>query len=128
MSIPFFEIFSLFSDLLETQRDFLRFIYFFDSYAVRTQIASNRLKDYEITISTVQSKVKEAILKGIEDSSIKSDYKGKEDALYFTLMHTLFSTSQKLCLSGNMLDMDKTSSGKKELEILSAILIEGIKK
>lgn len=119
---------NLFVKLFETQTAFLRFIYFFDSFAVRTQIAQNRLVDYEAIIGTVQKIVMASISKGIEDGTIKEEYKGFEQSLYFTLTHSMFSASQKLSLSGNMLSMDSLNNYKKELETLSEILICGIKK
>jgi len=119
---------SLFIKLFETQTAFLRFIYFFDSFAVRTQIEQSRLSDYETIIGTVQSIIVKSIVKGIEDGTIKSEYKGAEQSLYFTLTHSMFSAAQKLSLSGNMLSMDSLNNYKKELETLSQILINGIKK
>lgn len=122
------EIFRMFIQLYEKEKDFLRFIYFFDSYAVRSEIPQERLIDYEKMIMSVQQIVKEAISKGLEDKSIKEEYKNSEDTLYFTLMHTMFSAAQKLCLSGELLDMDSVVSGKAELETLSKIIILGIRR
>lgn len=119
---------SLYINLFETQTAFLRFIYFFDSFAVRTQIDQKRLKDYEAMIGTVQKIVVDSISKGIADGTIKEEYKDQEQSLYFTLTHSMFSAAQKLSLSGNMLSMDSMNNYKKELETLSDILIKGIKK
>ena len=121
------KICSIFTTLFETQNDFLRYIYFFDSYAIRTKIEQGRLRDYEVLISTVQDIVENAIKKGLNDGSINSKYKEQSSLLYFTLMHTIFSTAQKLTLSGNLLQMDNIISGKKQLEQLSEILINGLK-
>lgn len=118
---------SVFINLYSKQTAFLRFIYFFDSYAVRTQIEQSRLTDYENTIKTVQEIVVSSINKGIEDGTIKKDYKSASQLLYFTLTHSLFSAAQKLSLSGNMLTMDSDINGQKELESLADILISGIK-
>lgn len=118
---------NMFINLYETQSDFLRFIYFFDSFAVRTEIEKKRLADYEKVIGSVQEIIAKAINKGLEDGSVNSKYKNCGDILYFTLMHTLFSMTQKLTLSGTMLNMDEIVGGKKELETLSNILITGIK-
>lgn len=117
----------VFSSLLENQPDFLRYIYFFDSYAVRTQIDTQRLADYEKEIQNVQNVVVTSIKKGIEDGSVKDIYKEKEVQLYFALTHALFNSAQKLSLSGKMLNMDSSNNGKIELDNLVSILIEGIK-
>lgn len=117
----------VFSSLLENQPAFLRYIYFFDSYAVRTQIDTQRLADYEKEIQNVQNVVVTSIKKGIEDGSVKDIYKEKEVQLYFALTHALFNSAQKLSLSGKMLNMDSSNNGKIELDNLVSILIEGIK-
>ena len=118
-------IFSLFGKLLENQTEFLRFIYFFDSYIIRQKIESDRLCEYEALIKTVQKLVFKAIHKGLEDGSINSKYTSLENELYFTLMHTMFSTIQKLSLSGKMLKMNSLESEKKQIELLTEILITG---
>lgn len=120
-------IFSMFIKLYENQVKFLRYIYFFDSYAVRIKMEKERLMDYEKTIESTKNVIAASISKGIEDKSIKSKYKESQDVLYFTLMHTLFASAQKLSLSGDMLLMDELVSGKQELELLSALLLDALK-
>ncbi len=121
------KICQLFEELYENQSDFLRFIYFFDSYMVRQNIQKEKLTDYEKIIITVQEIVSAALEKGLSDGSISPEYKQKEKTLYFSLMHTLFSTVQKLSLSGRMLSMDSIVSGKEQLEVLTKIIIDGLK-
>lgn len=121
-------ILKMFVYLYENETLFLRFIYFFDSYAVRTQIEKSHLIDYEKTIISVQSLVENSINKGFEDNSISKEYKNNSNFLYFTLMQTLFSTAQKLSLNSNLLSSDSITSGKKELELLIEIIIKSIKK
>ena len=120
-------IFGKFVKLFKNAPDFLRFIYFFDSYAVRTKIAQERLVDYEKMIGTVQEVVSKAIKKGIEDGSIDKKYAKDEEKLYFTTMHSLFSTAQKLTLNKNMLSIDSKTNGAEQLSLLAKILIAGIK-
>lgn len=120
------QIFLAFSNLYESQNKFLRFIYFFDSYAVRTRIEKERLIDYEDTIKSVQNIISKAINQGLKDGSINQKFIGQEDSLYFTLMHSLFSLSQKLSLSGNLLQMDLAGESKQELLLLTEILLNGI--
>jgi len=121
------EICKMFANLLENQTEFLRFIYFFDSYIIRQKIEAEKLTEYEEIIKSVQTIVAAAIHKGIEDGSINIKFKDCENTLYFTLMHTLFSIVQKLSLSGKMLYMDSESPTKSQLELLTEILIEGLK-
>lgn len=120
-------IIDLFIQLFEQRQDFFRFIYFFDSYVVRTKIMPERLTEYEQIIMSVQAVVKKSLEKGIQDKSINNKYKENLDGLYFSLMHSIFSITQKLSLSGNMLNMDTVITGKKELEILKDIIIGGLK-
>ncbi len=119
-------ILSLFVTLFENNTDFLRFIYFFDSYAVRVDLSKETLEDYEDVIKSVEAIFLSAINKGIMDKSIDQKYKGKESDLYFALTHALFNTAQKLSLSGNLLKMDSLVNGKIELSLIIDMLIKGI--
>ena len=121
------KVISLFMKLYENQSDFLRYIYFFDSFAVRSKINNQALKDYENIILSIKDIISKAITKGINDKSINEKYKNKEEELYFTITHTMFSTTQKLALSKNLLAIDTNQNIIQELKMLSDILISGIK-
>ena len=121
------EIFTLFIKLYEKETDFLRFIYLFDAFAVKEKIPKEAMANYEAKILLVKQIISDAIQKGIEDGSINAKYSKCGDALYFTLIHTFFSTAQKLAISGNLLDMDSQMNGSKQLTLLSDILLEGLK-
>lgn len=116
-----------FIDIYELQTSFLRYIFFFDSFAFRTKIQKSRLKDYEEIILSVEKVVEDAIKKGLKDGSINSKYKDKSEILYFSLMHTLFSTAQKLALGADLLEIDTFEGGKKQLQQVTEILIDGLK-
>jgi len=121
------KVISIFIDIFDSQPDFLRYIYFFDSYAVRSKMKAASLRDYESLIDSIKKLISKALKKGIEDNSIQKKYAGQEEKLYFTLMQTMFSSSQKLALNENLLDMDKKIDAKEELKMLSDIIINGIK-
>ena len=121
------EIFELFCKLYQTTPDFFRYIYFFDAYIVCQKIDPERLLPYQEVIETVQIIISDAIHKGVEDGSISSEYKGKEKQLYYSLMHTFFSATQKLSLSAKMLRMDEMNNDVQQLKLLSKILIGGLK-
>ena len=121
------EIFDLFCKLFQNEPDFFRYIYFFDAYIVCQKIDSERLLPYQEVIQSVQTLIGNAIHKGIEDGSISKDYRDNEKQLYFSLMHTLFSVTQKLTLTGKMLKMDETNDGVQQLKLLGKILLGGIK-
>ena len=121
------EIFELFCKLYQNEPDFFRYIYFFDAYIVCQKISADRLLPYQQVIESVQKIIAATIHKGLEDGSINSKYKKSEDELYYSLMHTLFSASQKLSLSGNMLKMDEENDGVQQLKLLGKVLIGGLK-
>lgn len=120
-------IFSLFKKLYIRQPEFLRFIYFFDSYAVNSGIKQERMIEYENVIGKVQMIVADAIKLGLKDNSINKKYIDKTEDLYFTLMHSFFSTAQKLTLSENLLAMNEKSKGSDQLDLLSELLLNGVK-
>ena len=121
------KIFKMFVDLYDKEKTFLRFIYFFDSYINRQKISFERLFDYEGMIALVQDIVANAIEKGLSDGSIASEYKDQQNDLYFTMMHSLFSMSQKLSLAGNMLAMDSAVNGTSQMSLLAKMLLTAIK-
>lgn len=121
------EIFTLFCKLYQSEPDFFRYIYFFDAYVVCQKIDADRLIPYQSVIQSVQEIIKNAIHKGINDGSISSRYRDCENQLYYSLMHTLFSTSQKLSLSAKMLKMDKDNNAVQQLKMLGEILSGGLK-
>ena len=121
------EIFDLFFKLYQNVPDFFRYIYFFDAYVVCQKIDAERLIPYQAVIESVQKIISDAIFKGIEDGSINSEFKSHEKELYYSLMHTLFSATQKLSLSGKMLKMDEDNDDIQQLKLLGKILIGGLK-
>ncbi len=121
------EIFDLFWKLYQTVPDFFRYIYFFDAYIVCQKIDSDRLLIYQDVIQSVQKIISDAIFKGIEDGSISIKYKGKEQQVYYALMHTIFSATQKLSLSAKMLKMDESNNDVQQLQLLGNILLGGLK-
>ncbi len=121
------EIFELFCKLYQNEPDFFRYIYFFDAYAVCQKISTDRLLPYQKIIESVQEIIAAAIHKGIKDGSISSKYKKQEKELYYSLMHTLFSVSQKLSLSGKMLKMDEANDEIQQLKLLGSIFTGGLK-
>ena len=113
-----------FVELYEQHPDFLRFISFFDSYAVRSGIDSARLADYAQMITSVQQIVTAAISRGIADGSIRGTWNA--DDLYFAIMHPFFCTAQKLSLNGTMLGDGMQADGGRELSLLAELLLTAI--
>lgn len=120
------DIFALFVKLYEKETDFLRFVYLFDAYAVKNKIPKEAMVNYESKILLLKQIISDAILKGIADGSINKKYLDYGEMLYFTLMHTFFSTAQKLSLSGKMLDMDSKMNGALQLKLLAELLLKSL--
>lgn len=121
------EILELFFKLYQNEPDFFRYIYFFDAYIVCQKIEAERLIPYQNIIESVQKIIAGAIHKGLEDGSISSEYKDSENELYYSIMHTLFSASQKLSLSGKMLKMDEQNDDIQQLKLLGKIILGGLR-
>lgn len=121
------EIFDLFCKLYQNESDFFRYIYFFDAYIICQKIEAERLLPYQKVIESVQKIISEAIQKGITDGSISPKYKGIEKSLYYSLMHTYFSSVQKLSLSSKMLKMDEEQDEIQQLKLLGKLLTGGLK-
>lgn len=113
-----------FVELYEQHADFLRFVSFFDSFAVRSGMDAARLDGYAQMIQSVQHFVTDAIRRGIADGSIGGSWDA--DELYFALMHPFFCTAQKLSLSGELLQSESQPDGSRELRLLAGLLLKAV--
>ena len=118
---------NVFLDLFLDKPDFLRFIYFFDSYVYRQNIEKQKFAEYEENIKSIQKKIVDAIQFGLTDNTIRVPQGFSENDLYYTMMHSLFSTTQKLSLSEDMLVMNKDVAAKKQIELLIKMLLNSIR-
>lgn len=113
-----------FLKLYEEHQDFLRFIDEFDNYVLKEKLSDAALEGYEEPIINLKGIFSKAMLKGMEDGSIK---KGIEiDCFYFTITHSLMSLCQKLILRGSILKSDKFIEGKKQIDLLITMGIKFI--
>ena len=118
-------ILSYFEDSFDSTQDFYRFIYYFDSYIKRQSIENDKLVDYEKIVEEITDIAYKAIEKGIKDSSI-TEKKVNPQILTLTVMHSFFSLSQKLSLSGGMLAQDISTPPKIQLEVLKELIISSL--
>lgn len=118
---------NIFPNMFETEGKFFRFIYFFDAYIKRASVPPQQLTQYEATIIGTQKMMMDAITKGKQDGTLQI-VNMTDDELYFTASHALFSLAQKLALSGEMLYMDKSTSGKRQLELLVSLILNSLRK
>ena len=117
---------NIFPNMFETEGKFFRFVYYFDAYIKRERVPPQQLTQYEAAIIGTQKMMMDAIAKGKTDGSLQTGSM-TNDELYFTATHALFSLAQKLSLSGEMLYMDKSTSGKRQLELLVTIILKSLK-
>jgi len=121
------DIIHIYVNLFQTKPAFLRFIYFFDSFAVRSSISQDRLQSYEVMILEISNIVSQAVKKGLSDKTIKQTYLEKSDELCFSIMQALFSLSQKLTLNQNLLNMDSRNNSAEIIVMLEQMIIQAIK-
>src|SRR5574344_706850 len=117
----------MFPKFFATEGKFFRFIYYFDAFIKDKNVTPMQLTSYEANIIRPEKVVIDAITKGKKDKSL-NDFGAKEEELFLTVTHALFSMAQKLSLSGDMLYMDKTISAEKQMELLTEILLKSLKK
>jgi len=115
---------NIFAKLYEEHQDFLRFIDEFDSYVLKEKLSEETLTDYEENIINLKSIFTKAMLKGINDKTIRGDV--DLDTFYFTATHSLMSLCQKLVLRGSILKSDRFIEGKEQLNLLINMAIKFI--
>lgn len=121
------QLLGLFPILFKTEGRFFRFVYYFDAYIKRQNVSEERLTRYEATIIGPTKLVYDAIQKGRADETINTDGATDEE-LYLTLTHGLFSLAQKLSLSGEMLYMDRSIPAQSQMELLTKILLNSLRR
>lgn len=123
-----------FQEAVVSQRSFFSFIYYFDSFITKGKVTAEKLAPYEEIVGRINSLAIDAFKKGVEDGSIafeksKNTVVSKAENLEvcFTMMHSLFCLAQKIAISGEMLSMDKTFAGRRQIEILTNMLLASLK-
>ena len=117
-------ILNLFITLYEEHTDFLSFLADFDTYIKSSPLPAEQLSGYEDIIFSLKEYAQQAIQKGLADHTLHSLADTEE--IYFTVFHCMLSTTQKMALSGNLLPMDSKVSGKRQLLLLTELLLQGL--
>ena len=127
-------VLEIFEEALVTQRSFFSFVYYFDSFVKKEKVSLERLASYEAEIGEVNEIVINALERGRRDGSITFRHGenavlagAADEEVYFTLLHSIFCLAQKLSLSGELLDMDKIASPKRQMEILINAMLEALR-
>lgn len=128
------ELLEIFEEAMVSQRSFFSFVYYFDSFIKKEKVTSEKLSEYEQAIAETNSIVLNALTKGIEDGSItftgsqnKVLAQASVQEMFITMMHSLFCLAQKLSISGDLLDMDRSVAARKQIRILINIILVALR-
>lgn len=117
-------ILELFLALYREAPDFLRFVQTFDRYLQSGAFADGGLPEYEAMLSDLKRYATDALEKGLSDGTLY--YTATTDEVYFSIFHAMLSTTQKLALQGNLLSMNGSVPGERQLYILKDLLLQGL--
>ena len=97
----------------------------FDVFVKKYQISEERLTDYESGILKLKPYVTDSLERGLADNSLF--FTCSVDEMYFSLMHTLLALMEKLAVGGDILSSDQEVEGQKQFQIVTELLLRGIK-
>ena len=103
----------------------MKFLQEFDVFVKKYQISEERLTDYESGILKLKPYVTDSLEKGLTDKSLF--FTCSVDEMYFSLMHTLLALMEKLAVGGDILSSDQEVEGQKQFQIVTELLLRGIK-
>lgn len=104
------------SRLVQETPQALRFLEYFDNFIVSQAIDHIRLESYGNSVGLAKPVFMEALTKGIQDGSIRTDL--DQEAFYLTITHTLMSLSQKLILRGEVVDSDDLVGKLQQIDLV----------
>ena len=107
------------------EKPFLKFLQEFDVFVKKYQISEERLTDYESGILKLKPYVTDSLERGLADNSLF--FTCSVDEMYFSLMHTLLALMEKLAVGGDILSSDQEVEGQKQFQIVTELLLRGIK-
>lgn len=119
-------IMELLQQIYKNESSFLYFLQEFDIFVKKYDIAPERLNCYEEYILNLKVYVTDALDKGMKDGSLY--FEKSVDEVYFSIMHTMISLMQKLSVQGEILSSDLRIDGITQLQIVSELLLRGLKK
>ena len=115
----------IFYKIFQNEKPFLKFLQEFDVFVKKYQISEERLTDYESGILKLKPYVTDSLEKGVTDKSLF--FTCSVDEMYFSLMHTLLALMEKLAVGGDILSSDQEVEGQKQFQIVTELLLRGIK-
>ena len=115
----------IFYKIFQDEKPFLKFLQEFDVFVKKYQISEERLTDYESGILKLKPYVTDSLERGLADNSLF--FTCSVDEMYFSLMHTLLALMEKLAVGGDILSSDQEVEGQKQFQIVTELLLRGIK-
>lgn len=116
-------ILSVYPELFQDHRAFIRFLSQFDAYCLVNRVPPEQLEEYEQAILAFYPIYDAALRRGRADGSLRGDFPGRET--YFTVNHALMSLMKKLA-QGAILAGDAEVSGA-ELTLLIDMVLRYVK-
>lgn len=111
-------------DAFREQPGFPRFLNRLDACLAREPASQTDLMAYEQAILCLQTPVRKACIKGIQDGTIREDVDFAR--IYYTGTHALLALAQKLLLTGELLPSDAMVSGEEQLNTLCGMILQTI--
>ncbi len=110
--------------LFSEHKDFLRFLYEFDTYMIKEKVPKNELAEYESSIMNIYPLFERAYAHGISDGTLRPDMDFK--LVYKSLTHALMNLCQRFVL-GEILPSDDFSTAEDEVKLIISMILEYIK-
>lgn len=116
-------ILSLYPDLYQNHKDFIKFIGLFDAFCLENNIAPEKLQEYETAVLGFYPYYEAACNKGMQDGSIRRDFRVRET--YFTVNHSMLALLKKV--TGKAILEEDRNAGLNEIEVLIDIFSRYLK-
>jgi AcrR family transcriptional regulator len=115
------QILSIFKFYFQKRPEIFRFLEQFDNYVANEKIEISELEVYEHHVLALKDPILQAIDKGRNDKSIRTDF--DETLFYLTITHQLMSLVSKLVLRGKILSSDLEVSGEAQIDVVLSMII-----
>lgn len=110
--------------LFYSHKDFLKFLYEFDSFMIKEKVPKEQLIQYQNSIMNIYPFFEQAFNKGIQDKTVRSDINFY--LIYTSLSHALMSQCEHF-IAGEILPGDDFSLAESEISTIIDMGLEFIK-
>lgn len=109
----------------EKSREFLIFLYEFDSYVRSKGISMERLTDYGSELIHLKTFVTDALKKGLDDGTVR--IRNTVEETYCALTHLLLSFCEKLAIHGDILNIDNRVEPETQIKDTVELLVDALR-